>query len=363
MEPATPRPTTWKALAFGALLFAGVDVGVFRCGPYRWLAKPDSSAGWVVRRTLIEPTLRPDLPQPSIVVFGDSRMGEACIPELLQAGLGAPPAGVRMATVPGTSPRVWPFLFEHVPPPRGGFQIAVVGLSDYDDDIPGKSWSERELDLAFLGPLLGLGDAALVAADFTAAGARRDTWLCACSRIYAWRRDVQDLLLAPWSRYDAVRRHYWWLAGDRGYPGVDRSLAGVRWEGGEVAGLRPEDRAAAPALAALVQPGPSIDESAYRRKWLGRMADLTAAAGTALVFVRMPTQVLPRAHPRARATAVLDELARRPHVRVLDRDLFADLERPECFYDALHLNRRAAEWFTRRLAEALLAACGPQLGR
>jgi hypothetical protein len=362
LAPAA-RPTTWKALAFGALLFAGVDLGVFRWGPYRWLAKPDSSAGWVVQRTLIEPTLRPVLPQPAIVVFGDSRMGEACIPELLQAALGEPTAGVRLASVPGTSPRVWPFLFERLPPPPGGYRVAVVGLADWDDDHAGPSFGERDLDLAFLGPLLDLRGAADVAADFTAAAARRDAWLCACCRVYAWRRDLQDLLLAPWSRIDAARRRYWFVAGDPRYGGVDRSLAGVRWEDGRVVGLRPEDQGAAAALRDIVQPGPPADDSAYRRKWLGRMADLAAAAGTTLVFVRMPTQVLPLAQARAPATAVLDELARRPHVRVLARDLCAELERPEFFFDALHLNRAGAERFTRLLAAALLAACGPQLGR
>src|SRR5262249_58776478 len=115
MGSPTPRPTTWKALAFAVLLFAGVDVGVFRCGPYRWLAKPDSSAGWVVRRTLLEPQLRPEQPGvPSVVLLGDSTMNEACIPEMLRAGLGDPAPGVRLAAIPGATPRVWPFVYERL---------------------------------------------------------------------------------------------------------------------------------------------------------------------------------------------------------------------------------------------------------
>src|SRR5262252_4267485 len=102
MGSATARPTTWKALAFAALLFAGVDVGVFRCGPYPWIAKPDSSDGWVMRRTLLEPRLRPDKPGvPSIVLLGDSTMNGACIPEMLRAGLGDPAPGIRVAAIPG----------------------------------------------------------------------------------------------------------------------------------------------------------------------------------------------------------------------------------------------------------------------
>ena len=293
-------------------------------------------------------------------------MGEACIPELLAAGLrgdaGQPAPEVRKASIPGTTPRVWPFLFAHLPAPPGGFAAVVVGLHDYHDDTPGGSLRENALDLAFLGPILGPGDAAEVA-DFTAAGSRRDAWLVGCSRIYAWRRDLQDLLLSPWSRYKAARRHYWWLESNQPYVGIDRSLAGVHVEDGRIVGLRPEDHGMEAALRSVVWPETTVDDSAYRRKWLGRLADLAAAAGTQLLFVRMPTQVLPRAVPRPVSSAVLDELAARPHVRVLDRDLFAELERPEFFYDHVHLNRAGAERFTQLLGAALRRELGPRPGR
>src|SRR5262245_11807674 len=125
MASAAAAPSSWKALACGALLFLGVDLAVFRWGPYAWLAKPDSGAGCVVQRTLLEPSLRPAVQQPSVLLLGDSTMNDACIPELLRAELGAPSPFVRPASIPGTTPRVWPFLFARVPAPPGGFRVAV----------------------------------------------------------------------------------------------------------------------------------------------------------------------------------------------------------------------------------------------
>ena len=360
--PIPTTATTWRAVLCGIVLFASVDGVVFRTGLYARIAKPESNAGWFVRRTVLEPELRPATP-PGLVVLGDSTMAEGCIPELLRTELGVPPPFVRLAAIPGTTPRVWPFLLDAVPAPPGGWRLTVVGLATYDDDAPGEALADRALDLAFLGPTLTLREAAGVAADFTSAAARRDVWLQAACKSYAWRRDVRDLLASPSERREVVRRHLWWLHRDEPYAGVATSLAGARVEGRAIVGLRPEDATAVARLRALVWPGDPIDNGAYRRKWLGRLRDRVVATGSELVLLRVPTQMLPRAVPRPVNTTVVDELARSPHVHVLDAALFAELERPEFTFDAVHLNRAGAERFTRILAGELRRRFGALLQR
>lgn len=354
--------TSWRAFLCGIVLFASADCVVFRTGLYARIAKPDSNAGWVVRRAVLEPELRPAT-QPSLVVLGDSTMSEGCIPELLRTELGVPAPFVRLAAVPGTTPRVWQFLLDAVPAPPGGWRLTVVGLATYDDDAPGEAMAERVLDLAFLGPTLTLRDAGDVAADFASAAARRDVWLQAACKSYAWRRDVRDLLASPSERREVVRRHLWWLHRDEPYAGIATSLAGARVEGREIVGLRPEDAAAIARFRAIVWPGDPIDNGAYRRKWLWRLRDKAVAAGSELVLLRVPTQMLPRAVPRPANTTVVDELARSPHVHVLDTALFAELERPEFTFDAVHLNRAGAERFTHILAAELRRRFAAQLQR
>ena len=120
--PMTTPRTTWKALLCGALLFAAADVGVFRSGLYAWLAKPDSSAGWVTRQTLFEPLAHPPTEQPSVLLLGDSTMGEAGDEVALRERLGARGI-VKNGAVPGSTPRVWPFLFAQGPAPPGGWRL------------------------------------------------------------------------------------------------------------------------------------------------------------------------------------------------------------------------------------------------
>jgi len=361
-DPHTP-PSTWRALLCGSLLFLAVDCGLFRSGLYGWLAKPDSSSGWVSKRTLFEPTIRPPTTQPSIVLLGDSTMGEGCSSEQLQELLGGPPLTVRDASIPGTPLRVWPFVFRELRPPPGGWTLVVAGLSSYDDDCWSERMSERAEDLAFLGPMLGFADARELAPTFVADRARRDVWLMLLCKTYAWRRDLADLLASPYERYLEVRHQYGRMSWGQPYQGRDGDLVGVAVEGNRIVGLRPENAHAEAQLRRTVWPGKPADNEGYRALWLGKLADRATAAGSELVFVRMPLQVLPRATPRVPNTKVLDELARRPHVHVLDHDLFAELERPEYFRDGLHQNRTGRGRFTQMLADALRRHFGKQLGR
>ncbi|HEU4419173.1 MAG TPA: hypothetical protein VFT55_09560, partial [Planctomycetota bacterium] len=64
-----------------------------------------------------------------------------------------------------------------------------------------------------------------------------------------------------------------------------------------------------------------------------------------------------------RPRAIFGELAGRSHVHVLDPNLFADLERPEYFYDALHMNQLGRRQFTERLADTLRQRFGAVLTR
>ncbi len=357
----TPR-TTWKALLCGALLFAAADVGVFRSGLYAWLAKPDSSAGWVTRQTLFEPLAHPPTEQPSVLLLGDSTMGEAGDEVALRERLGARGI-VKNGAVPGSTPRVWPFLFAQVPAPPGGWRLVVVGLRDYDDDGTWGGAAQRRGDLAFLGATLGLGDASTIAGEFVDAAARRDVWLTALCKTYAWRLDLQDLLASPYQRYLDLRRQFGWLRWGAPYHGREGSMAHVHVDGDRLVGLPAEQEDERPKLAQLVWRRGCNDDSAYRRHWLGELADRVTATGAQLVLVRMPSQVLPRATPRVPNTTVLDELSQRPGVHLLPFETFAELERPDCFFDALHVNRTARERFTTILAGQLQARFARELGR
>lgn len=355
--------TTWRAVLCGVLLFLLADVTVFRSWLYAWISKPESSVGWVARRTLFEPLRDLTPTRPGIALLGDSTMSAGCSAERLQELLGGPPVTVRDGSIPGTPMRVWPFVLAELTPPRDGWTLVVIGLQDYDDDAQAERMGERVQDLAFLGPLMQFADATAVAADFTDRSARGDVWLATFCKTYAWRRDVQDLCASPWQRYQEVRRQFGRLRWGQPYEGENRDLVGVRVEGDRIVGLGPEDTSIEGNLRLAIWPPPGVDNSDYRRRWLNLLADHVTAAGAELVVVRMPMQALPRAIARVPNTKVIDELRQRSRVHVLDVDLFAELEQPDYFFDGLHLNRRGRERFTALLAAALRRQFPAVLGR
>lgn len=369
MSSPSPRPaTTWRALLYALLLFVVGDVVVFRSGLYAWLAKPDSSGGWLTKRTLMAPPPVAAGDVASVLLFGDSRIGEALDEHALREQLGAPPVAVVQASLPGSSPRVWAELFDRLPQPPGGFSLVVLGLPDYDDDSGSEDQQRRMQDLAYLGPGLGPANALELTADLRGDAnphATRDVWLATLLKSFAWRRDVQDFAADPYARYCEVRRQFGRLRWAAPYTGNPGSLAGVHVDGEAIRGL-PATSANAqdlPTLRHLVFHEHDVDNTAYRRRWLGELADHVRASGAELVVVRLPLQVLPRSKPRVPATAVVDELAQRPGVHVLPYELLAPAEAPEFFFDALHVNRDGRSLCTRLLAEQLRARFAGRLGR
>lgn len=363
----SPRPaTTWRALLWALVLFVAGDLAVFRSGLYAYLAKPESSGGWVTKCTLLAPPPLGPNDVASVLLLGDSRIGEAIDEHTLRDLLGAPPVAVTQASLPGSSPRVWARLFDRLPQPEGGFSLVVLGLADYDDDSGHQDEQHRLQDLAFLGPALGVSEAAPLAAELAHPEhphAARDVWLAALLKSFAWRRDVQDLLADPYTRYREVRRQFGRMRWGGPREGNPASLAGVHVADGAIRGLPRDTEQERVLLRHLVFHEHGVDNTAYRRRWLGELADAVLASGAELVLVRMPMQVLPRATPRVPATAVVDELARRPGVHVLPYELLAAAEAPERFADALHVNRDGRSLCTRLLAEALRERFAARLGR
>lgn len=339
-----PNATTWRAIAVALVVFVVLDAAVFRSGLYALLAKPDSNAGWMVRRTLLtdDPVVKRD--GAVVLVLGDSRMGEAADETRLAKLLAAHRVTAVSGAVPGSTPRVWPTLFAHVPAPSGGYDLVVVGLAAYADDGESEDFARRSLDLAFLGPWLGPQLARELAADLADpadSGKVRDVWLATFVKSFAWRRDLQDLAADPWTRYREIRRRLGQLRWGDPYPGVDRTA--------NVAELQPH--------------AGGVDNRAYRRRWLGQLVRDVRATGAKVLFVRMPRPVAVPGGSERQTQRVIDELERSEGVRVVAEDVFAELDAPDFFFDALHLNRRGRARFTELLARELEPLCAARARR
>src|SRR5262249_28525087 len=106
----------------------------------------------------------------------------------------------------------------------------------------------------------------------------------------------------------------------------------------------------------LQPPAPQTGALAeYRRLWFGRITDRYRGSPTRIVFVRIPRGPITR--PAALSDArrgVVRELSAQPGVLLLDERAFDALERPELFFDGLHLNATGRADFSPALARLIV---------
>ena len=63
--------------------------------------------------------------------------------------------------------------------------------------------------------------------------------------------------------------------------------------------------------------------------------------------------------PPPKLNSAIRQIASQPNVIVLDERLFNQLEHPDLFWDAQHLNREGMEQFSRILAAEVRRVLGP----
>jgi hypothetical protein len=341
-----------------AVLFA-VDVGIFRSPAYRAILTPNSSTG-TFERALRTVDARANDPARDVLVLGDSRMLAAFSPA--QADARARGLTFMSAAVEGTDPRVWFYFLRSVDPDARRFHAVVIPLDDYNDDARslGADDAANHLnDLYYVIFRLREADAVDFAWSYDYLPSKRAALEAGILHAFALRRDLHALLQNPLGRRrtlaaDAVAVH----RTDDNYPGRPGTLRGLRIDqNGTIVGM---DNVPVPDREPLLQrvmrpPEYSRSYAAYRKRWLGQIAEHYRSSPTKLVFVRIPATPLVIRRDRQNPNAVAYTLAKAGSVVLLPADLFDKLEQPQYFADHDHLNNSARVIFSATLGRRIAA--------
>ena len=341
----------------GLLFLAGSDALLFHTGLYRSILAPGSSAG-SFEAAVDRLRALPADPTRDVLVLGDSRIYEGLLP----ATAGEASHGLRFikAAVPGTTPRCWIYLAQGVDPGAKRYRAIVVPVDTYADDdsaIGALDGNDRPFDLRYLVYRIPPGGAWPLASSFTDPRKKVGDTVDLLLRAPLLRDDLQDLLTDPAGRAAALRRKAQGLPPLGTLETRDTSLRGLSAD------------FAAGTLHAPPQPGPaergelerqilrpvlpSPAYGNYRRRWLGALVARYRAAGTPVIFVRIPTRPLHRDVAQPSGSRV--ELAHAGAV-LLPQDAYVALERPELFADHDHLNVAGARRFSTLLGAGVAAA-------
>lgn len=358
---ASPRSAV---LRLGHLIVLTLVVGLvwvllesllFRTGfYYRHLAEPHSNAGTTALKLRLarrDATSHP----PTILVFGDSRVGEGFSPVIAQQATDS--VNFVNVAAPGSSPRTWYYLLRAMVRKNVPFKLVVVGL--VYPPTGASRLADWPLDPAFMAPLVDLRDAIEFPASFVGphvrARAREAIWL----PTVLMQKDIQNLLASPRERRRHLHGKLGWLKHIRNYRGRDETMPPLAFD--------PDHRVIDWKNASQLQRTEleqhlrtlkqvPFDNSAFAQLWFGQLLELIRENDAQLVFYPLPRGPYQEILPLDYAPPDwLSELANERDVTVLPADFLIDLEAPQYFFDALHANRAGRAITSERVAKAAAA--------
>ena len=348
------RAYVTPTLALLVLLVA--DAAVFHGGLYSKVLKWNSSAGGVAIHVEGEVNrVRSGLSE--IAVMGDSRLVQGFSARL--ADELSQPKGFKFAklAVRGTYPCIWYYMLREVDPSADRYRAIVIPFKSDDPDAYG-NMGNRSVDISMAAPLLQYTDAFSFAASFREWKHRYAAFTACILRGSAYRADLADLLQHPAERLSQAKRRMALLGATYHYDGRQGDLSDLSYdtESGKLTFPPNTSSLKRLTLEQNVKTLQADDGRAERPGyWTRRIVRRYEKSRTALIFFRLPRGPLASVVRPMQGTDLADTGLAAQGATILNPLLFADLERPEYYFDANHPNAMGRQHITERLVGELLS--------
>jgi hypothetical protein len=265
----------------------------------------------------------------------------------------------------GTTPRTWYYALRAVDPHAHNYAAILIPEDDYNEPDTWEDQSLRESDLHYLIARLKLRDLFEFPWTYPSARGKWTAFEGIVLKGTVYKQDFQEFLDHPlariakaeYNRHDSAGWYY-------GFGGDARTLAGteIDWTHRTVrfppSVPEADQKRIAEELFRDVAPNQGR-ETAYRLFWYRRILDFYRGSGTKILFLRVPRAPVSPPEVPPRLNSAVRQLAGQPDVIVLDEHLLDSLERPELFWDSMHLNREGQIRFTEIIAAEVRKALGP----
>jgi hypothetical protein len=354
------RGSLLKSRGIAALtLLLALDCAIFHSPLYSQWVKPHSYAGALVQRcSLAQAKEKPDARLVALV--GDSRIREGFSAKLfdqMAAEKSLPDRALNLG-VSGSTLRVWYYLLKHVDPHCRAFDTIVVALPSFWDEDYSPDLSNNKLDLQIALPILQMTDVPVFLTSFEDYNARIEVLLGSLFKMYGYRRDLRNFLAHPKDRIVEVDdSNKYWEQRDYDYNGDNNSLAGLKVVNDRVVNVPTFlEQAKLDRLKMVIFPGPPHPDFRkwhYLRYWTDRLVERYRNSPTKIVILCIPNNPVPVQRTRPQIHTTVAFLSKKPNVRVLPIAKFSSLNKPEYFYDDIHLNRIGRQKFTQMLSTEL----------
>ncbi|HUE01119.1 MAG TPA: hypothetical protein VMR62_16215 [Bryobacteraceae bacterium] len=346
----------------------GLDALLFRTQIYMQILEPDSSAGLVELIMWREERAQPTAGDNLIETLGNSRMG--FLPKIVDQRPHQTGYAIRTAGAAGSDPRAWYYMLRELDPTARRYRAIVIGVDDYDDE-DGAFHADDDLGaLHYCIGRLRLGDALEFAQSFYTPSHQWEAFRGAVLKGIALQSDIQAFLSHPFKRLAYVRLcHKGWANWTYDYIESSRSMAGLQIDWSTLTAVYPpgmtDEQKASVRGWLLHEANPQTGrQHHFMRTWLGRIAGRYRNSRTTVILFRLPRGPITRPpYLVKKLTSSVRELASLPNVVLVNEHFFDDLEHPELFKDAMHLNRAGVGRFSEMMADEVARILGPPGGQ
>jgi len=342
---------------------AALDAMVFRSGLYRHAVEPESTAGMTLLALRnAEFQYRPDMR--NVLVMGDSRVGEGVSARI--ANETAHPRGINFVTIgiSGSTPRVWNYVLRELDPQRNRFDSILLMATSLRDDQTHERLADRQLDTAYLAPILGLADIKTYTDSFDDPKLRREAAYAIGLPEIPMQRDLQNFLRTPGARLHKVKVWQDYPAWYRDYPGKQVDMPDIpvitptQLEPNITANVDPQTRREIidyfKEWTGVNNASIKLASSRYRLAWYGSIAENYRGSSTNVIVFAMPRgpyhAALGISNEPEGALSYLESI---DAISLLSVPSFHDFETSQYFADVLHMNRRGREAFSAELSRSL----------
>jgi hypothetical protein len=342
------------------VLLCLLDVLLFRTDAYLAMVKPNSFAGNTIQRWRLVQNKK-KINSNLVAFLGDSRVREgfsAKVFDQLADNTGLKAVNL---SISGSTPRAWYYFLKRIDPDPGcsHFKSLIVCIPSYFDEDFGDAFSDSKYDEQVLLPVIRYSDSPEFVGSLTDPETKKDALLASFSRMYAYRKDLRDLLCSPGGRLGEISdADRYWERSDYLYDGRKESLKGIRISGNDLRGmpsfLNSEEKFRL-HLSVFPYPVPdSFDHSEYMRKWLYRLAQRYSGTKTSVIFVCVPSNPLPIQAVRPHIQSTINMIAALPNVVIIPEKEFKSLNAPQYFADDVHLNSAGRAIFTKDISTKVI---------
>lgn len=347
-------------IAKACFVFILFDIFIFQLGLYNKVMSPNSMAGMAYYFVKYEKKRQVN-PEKDILILGDSKISEGFSAARARLHSGKIGFNFIQGGIPGTTYRTWYYLLKTVDPSKNRYRAIILTLPSYrkipyDELIP----ESRTLDIEILAPILAKNDLIELGTHYPDLLSQLSIWSLSIIKAPLYRSDIQDFLFSPILRKNSIA----WRRNEAdhyldSYQGHSESMDGlsINLTTHEISfpkRLTGSEKKSVETRYTMLHKKESDSYEEYSLKWLNKIVRYYDESKTKIIFLRCPTNPIPEQHlyPSGKVSDFLQHAE--ANIKVIDDDLFKDLEAPSYFFDTFHMNNKGRNIFSDRLTDWLI---------